>query len=294
MSAQESAAPDGRRTGPGRTKIRHKLAVRDLRVVGVRLVGPRMVRVTVAGPELVDLEAQGPTDHVKVFFPDPTTGHLAAPVLTAEGLERPSSGTLHVRDYTPRAYRSRGPTGPELDLDLVLHGDVGPASTWAGHATVGDRLVVAGPKGSKLVPPGVTSVLLGGDETALPAIARWLELLPVDVAVRVLAEVDSAADETYLDQVGPAGRPLEISWLHRHGRAPGTEPLLERAVQRRGLVDRSTFVWFGGEAGTLRGVRRHLRRDLRLTARQAEVSGYWRLGEAAFDHHAPIDPSDPD
>jgi NADPH-dependent ferric siderophore reductase len=59
-------------------------------------------------------------------------------------------------------------------------------------------------------------------------------------------------------------------------------------------IGEGTFVWAAGEASALVPVRRHLRRARGLAATQAQLSGYWRRGTVAFDHHAPIDPFDPD
>jgi NADPH-dependent ferric siderophore reductase len=268
------------------------MAVRELRVAHVAALTPRMVRVTLVG-DLAGFASLGPTGHAKVYFPDPVTGVLAGPTVRPDGtLEQPAPDLVHVRDYTARTFRPSGADGPELDLDLVVHGDDGPASVWAGRAARGDRLVIAGPKSSKLVPDDVCDVVLGADETALPAVARWLELLPKDVAVRVMAEVESPDDEPYLADVAVRGR-LEVSWLHR-SEARGATDLLERAVRSLGPIGPSTFLWFGGEAGSLVGVRRYLRRELGLPAGQVELTGYWRRGQAGFDHHAPLDPRDPD
>jgi NADPH-dependent ferric siderophore reductase len=66
------------------------------------------------------------------------------------------------------------------------------------------------------------------------------------------------------------------------------------ALARLAPIGEGTFVWAAGEAASLVPVRRHLRRTLGLSAAQAQVSGYWRRGVEAFDHHAPIDPFDPD
>lgn len=250
-----------------------------------------MVRVTLGGADLEGLVSVGPTDHVKVFFPDPATGRLTAPEAAPDGTLRVSAaGAVHRRDYTVRAYRPAGATGPELDVDLLLHGDSGPASAWAARAEVGNRLVIAGPKSSRLVPHDVSTVLLGCDETSLPAVARWLELLPAHVGVRVLAEVDSVEDEEYLRGDAAGARPgLEIVWLHRQGRSDVT--LLEGAVRDAPVAD---LVWCAGEAASLVGVRRYLRRELRLPSAHVELTGYWRRGVADFDHHAPLDPKDPD
>jgi len=285
-----SATPPDRPPGPARPRVPHEMAIRRLSVVAVERVTPGMVRITLAGIELAGFESSGPTDHVKVFFPDPNTGELAVPTLTAEGMQPPGHGTPYPRDYTPRAFRELGASGgPELDLDLVLHDGGGPAAGWASRAVVGQALVVAGPRGSKLIPEGFDSYLLACDETALPAVARWLELLPDGAPVRVLAEISSVDDEAYL----PTLRGTEVLWLRREG-PPGTSQVLEHAVRACGTLGPRTYVWAGGEAGSLVGVRRHLRHGLGLPRRQVEVEGYWRRGTANFDHHAPIDPTDAD
>jgi len=286
-----SVSPPDRPAGPARRKVMHPLVVRRLTVAAVAQVTPAIVRVTLVGADLAGFESTGPSDHVKAFFPDPATGRLAAPTLTADGLQPPTEGTAYKRDYTPRAFRATGESGgPELDLDLVLHDDGGPASTWASRAAVGDELVVAGPRGSKLVPEGFDSYLLACDETALPAVSRWLQLLPEGTPVRVLAEISSPDDEAYLPTL-PRG--TEVRWLRRDG-LPGTSRVLEAAVRACGPIGPGTYVWAAGEAGSLVGVRRYLRRELGLPKHQVEVEGYWRRGTTNFDHHAPVDPTDAD
>jgi NADPH-dependent ferric siderophore reductase len=49
-----------------------------------------------------------------------------------------------------------------------------------------------------------------------------------------------------------------------------------------------------GEATMLAPLRRYLRRELGLPAEQVSASGYWKRGIVNLDHHAPLDPSDPD
>ena len=246
--------------------------------------------MTVSGPELVGFASLGPTDHLKLYLPDPATGEHVVPDLRGGALRSLARRPPTVRDYTPRAYRP-GTDGGELDIDFVLHDNGGPAASWAAGVQPGAPVAFGGPKGSRLVPDDISSVVVGGDETALPALARWLELLPLGVQVTVLAEVANAADEVYLAGVRSDA---EIHWLHRDGRSPGTTMLLDEALRALPVPAPGTRVWFGAEAGSLIGVRRYLRRALGLTAAVAEVSGYWCAGVAAFDHHAPVDPGDPD
>jgi NADPH-dependent ferric siderophore reductase len=268
-----------------RERVRHEMAVRRLTVVRTRDLAPDLRRITLGG-DLSTFASHGPGDHVKCFFPDPSTGELHAPRLTETGIERPVGVELISRDYTPRAWR-RG----ELDIDFVLHGDEGPASAWAARAVVDDPLVVAGPRGSHLPPVGAAWYLLGGDETALPALGRWLDILEPDAVVAVLAEVAGPAQERYLDEAVRRGH--TITWLHRGDAAPGSTTLLADAVHDLDVPEGPGFAYFGGEATSLRPVRRHLRGHLGMEPAQVDVSGYWKKGEAGHDHHAPVDPDDP-
>ena len=59
-------------------------------------------------------------------------------------------------------------------------------------------------------------------------------------------------------------------------------------------ITEGTLVFLAGEAGSLIPLRRYLRRELGLPKEQVDAHGYWKKGEANLDHHAPLDPSDPD
>ena len=51
------------------------------------------------------------------------------------------------------------------------------------------------------------------------------------------------------------------------------------------------------EKDVIRGLKSaagYLRRELGLPKEQVDAHGYWKKGEANLDHHAPLDPSDPD
>jgi NADPH-dependent ferric siderophore reductase len=48
-----------------------------------------------------------------------------------------------LRNYSVRAYRPDGPDGPELDVDLVLHGSAGPAAVWADSCAPGQTVLAA-------------------------------------------------------------------------------------------------------------------------------------------------------
>ena len=281
-----------------RTGSRHDLAARRARVARVARLAPSVVRVTFAGDELADLPAEGPEDHVKVFFPDPATGELHAPRTVDGALQRPTSGVSISRDYTPRAVRATA-DGTELDLELVLHGvddgaPAGPASSWAASAAEGDELVVAGPRGSRGVPAGIDRLVLVADETAMPAAARWIEQVPEGVGVTVILDLADEEADAYVDAPAPDGGPspfarVSVERLYRID-GPGQ---VEEAVRSLD-IDAATYVWAAGEATTLVPVRRYLRSELGLVHDQVKVDGYWKRGVTNRDHHEPLDPTDPD
>jgi len=257
-------------------------------VSAVHRVVPNIVRVTLSGPELGGFVSSGPSDHVKVFFPDPANGILTLPEVGPDGMQRGAEGVVISRDYTPRAVRTRPNGATELDLDLVTHGLDGPASAWAEMATMGDGLGVAGPRGSRLIPEGVERLLVVADETALPATGRWLELLPADVPVTALFYVLDESVENYFD--ASVSSRIDAEWItHADGRRQ-----LEESLRSLGSVGPGTFVFLAGEADILVPLRRYLRHELQLPAEQVSASGYWRRGIVNVDHHAPLDPSDPD
>jgi NADPH-dependent ferric siderophore reductase len=253
-----------------RRVLRHELRRRELHVAAVTQLAPPFVRVTLGGGDLAGFTAPGPADHVKVFFP----GRLSA---------------THARDYTPVAFRPDGVDGPELDLDFVLHGDSGPASSWAAKAKPGDRITIAGPRGSWLAPQDATRVVLVADETALPAARRWLDAFAAagGIPITALFFVEDPATAAYLDDMALDG--IDIRWLSGSDREAQVD-----AALRNIEADDLTFFALAGEAGALVPWRRHLRRERGLAKEQVAADGYWKRGEADRDHHAPLDPDDPD
>lgn len=272
--------------------VRHPMVVRRTTAVAVRQIVPSMVRVTLGGSELAGFASLGPADHVKVFFPDPATGDLTVPELDAEGMRRPANGIIISRDYTPLGVHVGDDGGPTLDIDFLLHGDDGPASAWAARAAVGSELGIGGPRGSRLAPTDIGRLIVIADETALPATRRWLGLLPAAIPVTALFDVADDSVAGYFEGGGFEGGDSrgDAEWLFRSD-GPGQ---LDEALRSLGAIDDETFVFMAGEASVLVPLRRYLRHELGLPAEQVSASGYWKRGIVNLDHHAPLDPSDPD
>lgn len=254
-----------------------------LEVTAVRRVTPRTVRVTFTGSGLDVLEAW-PDQQLKLMFPPP--GRPVRLPAADDDVMRwyeaflaiPSEERPVMRSYT---VRDRRPERAEIDVDFVLHeGAAGPATRWARTAAVGDVLGRYGPDAAYRRPlPAADTVLLAGDETAIPAV--WSLLSEVDGAV-VFLEVPDAAEEQPL--------PGEVHWLHRDG-APHGAKLLE-AVRGAKLGEGSVAAWLAGEAGMVRAVRRHLVGDRGLAKGDIEFTGYWRRRLTQDDAPTPEDLAD--
>jgi NADPH-dependent ferric siderophore reductase len=270
---------------------RHRFTARRAHVSSVEQVAPNMVRVQLTGPDFSDFISTGPADHVRIFFPDPETGELIAPRAAGhgeDGIVRPDA-PAHARDFTPLRTVQLGPD-TAIEVDFFLHESPGPASAWAAGASPGQELVIVGPRGSKGAPQGASRLLLVCDETSLPSAARWAAEVPATTIVDLIAITadDGAWVPTYIAET--SGR-ADVR-VHVHDARTGDVDLIA-AIENVG-VDAGSFVFAAGEASALVPVRRHLRRDLALSPEQVALSGYWKRGAAGFDHHAPIDPSDPD
>ena len=249
------------------TRVRHELRKRALTVLRTETLSPRMRRIVLGGPELDGFVSLGPDDHVKLFFPPRADGDPVA------------------RDYTPRRHDARA---GELAIDFVLHGD-GPATAWAASAMPGRTLVVGGPRSSLLPPDDDGFMLLVGDETALPAIARRLEEMEAGTPALALIEVADADEERHL----PTASAASIRWLRRDGLPPGTPRLLERALESALLPDRPIHVWLAGEIDVVRILRRHLVSERRIPRTFVQAAGYWRRGEAGAHQRIENDETNP-
>lgn len=263
--------------------IYHPLRARLLRVVSVQPLSPRLRRIILGGPDLAGFVSPMPDDHVKLLFPHPGERLPVLPSFGAHGLRLPEGAARPVaRDYTPLAFDLERQT---LTLDFLLHGD-GPAARWAAAAKPGDALGVAGPRASRQVDRHAHSDwLLLGDETALPAIARWLAWIPphAGVRVQVRVEVASPADRMTL----PAHAGLDLAWVQRA--AAGEPCALLAAV--RGLAlpaldakpNAKPYAWLACESAQMRGLRQHLLNERGWPREQLYAAGYWKRGTSDHD-----------
>lgn len=221
----------------------------------------------------------------QVLRREPLTPHLVRLVLGGAGLAGFAStgvpdewvglvvpGQFQSRYYTVRSWApSTGSgQGPELVVDVVVH-EVGLVTEWASRDCVGDHVVVTEPKGSFAMPGDAGWLLLVGDLTALPAMARIAADHAAHVPTRVWAEVpdDPALLAGYLPD-GP-----EVSWL-----SPPDEGQSDLAavVEAIDWPAGDGYFWMAGESAQMRAIRKHLMRDRGLPSTAYDVMGYWRAG----------------
>ncbi|MGZ6744932.1 MAG: siderophore-interacting protein [Nocardioides sp.] len=200
-----------------------------------------LVRLVLGGPGLAELVSTG--------VPDEWVG-LVVP------------GQFQSRYYTVRSW-----AGGELVLDVVVH-EVGLVTEWAAGDVVGEQVTVTEPKGSFAMPADAAWLLLVGDLTALPAMARIAET--VAVPTRIWAEVPDVAE---IQAAGYLPEGADVTWL-----APPAEGAsdLAAAVERIDWPAGEGYFWMAGESAQMRAIRKHLMRDRALPGTAYDVMGYWR------------------
>lgn len=284
-------------------------------------LSPALTRFVFGGPEVAEMKTLAADQRIKIFFPDASGQPPSLPggsewyqaYRSVEPARRPP-----MRTYTIRALRAEQ---EEVDVEFVLHGENGPASAWATHARIGDRLQLAAPNrqygddpgGYEWKPPaGVRHILLIADETALPAVAGILEELAGEAeppVVEAFLEVPGEADILDLPAI-PGAR---LHWLPRHQagiHSRNGERMVEAARQAR-LPERevaggaaqeledidideeilwelaspesgSFYAWVAGESAAVMAIRRYLVQERGIDKRHLTLMGYWRLGKV-FD-----------
>lgn len=231
------------------TPSRPRPVSRQIEVVAVHDLSPSMRRVTFTGPELDGFDP-GDAITVKLIFPNADPG------------ARP-----HGRPFTLRQVRGEQ---AEIDVDFVLHDHGGVACNWVRQAAPGQRLGMFGPRGSERVPGTPIRVVLGGDVTALPAVAVILSRLVAGSVADVLLQVPTAADVQPL----PSAAQTRVRWLVPDD--ADAQPLV-RAV-RELQTDETDRWWFAAEMHAAVQIRHHLAQERGVPRECMRVVPYWKRG----------------
>lgn len=208
-------------------------------------LSPHLVRLVLSGEEGWFLSTGVPDEWVGLVVP----------------------GQFQSRYYTVRRCSAR-----DVVLDIVLH-DVGLVTEWVSRDCVGEQVIVTEPKGSFAPPADAEWLMLVGDLTAMPAMARIVETSRLPT--KVWAEVPD-------DLPGYLPSSAEVSWLA----SPDDGSRLSEIVETLEWPSRTGYFWMAGESAQMRAIRKFLMRERRGTA--YDVMGYWR--RAAQRQPRAVDP----
>lgn len=243
------------------------LNFRELSLVESQDVLSNMVRATLTGDDIADLGVDGL--HVKLMLPVNRQERPIWPTVAANGITVWPDGedALHVRYFTLRHVRLGDGC---VDIDVVKHAG-GKVAEWVATAKPGDRIGVMGPGGGG-IPEVDGRLLLSGDETALPAIARIVEGLPSGCPCDlVIGMVDEDKLENYLS-LGPD---VTIHRLESSSFNNRAVDVLHEVSEQHGRPD---YAWFGGEFDTANAVRRLFKGEFGLTKGKQLSVAYWQRG----------------
>jgi len=240
-------------------RVRHETRKRQLTVRSIEDLTPRMRRIVFEADTMEGFASLAPDDHIKLFFGD------------AVAQQR--------RDFTPRRFDVGSGT---LVIDFALH-EAGPATSFAAAARPGDRLEIGGPRGSAIVADDFDWYWLIGDETALPAIGRWLEEAkpgtPILTAIAIADAGERQAFDTGADWTG--------LWSLRSEAGPDDAAALIRLLAGQPTPPGDGFIFIAAESGVARAVRRYLAEERGHPKSWMKAAGYWKRGEA--DAHERIE-----
>ena len=253
-----------------------------LEVLRVHWLSRSMVRVVAGGPDFAAFESNGAADqHVKLHFVNPALG-LVPPYEMRALRGRLAREDLPVtRSYTIRSYDA---AAQEISIDFFVHGSEGVGGAWAAEAKPGDPLVLSKPKGKFRPDHGAAQHLYVGDESAIPAIAAALEMLPRDAVGQVILEVDSTLDEFEIDR--PAG--MVLHWVHRAGEPSATSTMLSNALRELPAAHGQVEILALGERSATQEIRRLLS-HWDLDQRRIMVSNYWTPKKTRRSWRTPSD-----
>ncbi len=252
-------------------------------------LSPSFARITLGGQGLKGFARRGFDQWFRMFMPRPGAEQLGLPLGDGEPgwytryLATPDGGRPFMRYVTVSEHRCGHPddiAGPEIDVDVVLHGEpgapgAGPLSTWAQTVEPGDAVAMLDQGLIYRPDHAADGVLLVGDETAVPAIAGILRSLPRGARGSAILEVPRRSDV----QVMPGPEGVAVRWLPRSiTRAQPGDLALQAAREVLGQVDQHPYVYAAGESRMTSALGMTLRDELAWPQHRFTTVGYW--------HHA--------
>lgn len=163
--------------------------------------------------------------------------------------------------------RHADPATGLVELDIFCHPG-GAASEFACNVRAGQSVGLTGPAGDGLI--SAPEWIIGGDETALPSIARLIEAQAPDACGKLFLSARSGA-ETYPLPRHPG---FVITYL-----SPGND-LTAILLKARRDTPGAQF-WFAGEFGTAQDLRSALD-GAAGSGQRPHIAAYWRRAAGSF------------
>lgn len=230
------------------------------KVLSTTPIGNSFVRVRI---KLRDLSSfQDDAIHFRLVLPPEGLDDVEWPYISENGSTVWPKGdkALHRPVYTSlQVDHAAG----EMEFDVFVH-EGGRVTEWAQNVSPGTQVAVAGPGGGGV--PDTSNILIFGDETAFPAIARILEALPKDACgqVTLLAEMGQACGYPFR---GPIG--VVIRWIT----AADNLYLADLALEVRKKFP-NHFLWFACEKADVLRVRATYKSE-GADPTKAYIAAYW-------------------
>ena len=235
------------------TRHKFELKRRELTITAKEFVTPKMIRITVSGDDLADFPSMAPDDHLKLMINN--------------GTDKPD-----MRDYTPRYIDNKSRV---LVVDFAIH-EAGPATQWAINAEIGDKMRIGGPRGSSQLTEAFDWKLLIGDETALPAMGRWVEESSTDHTLLTLGIVTGKSEEQHWQ----TNANHAAYWVHRPSSDDTNAHAVIEQLRTLELPSGKGFIWIAAEAKAAREIKAFVLQHFAHPPQFVKSSGYWVKGQA--------------
>jgi NADPH-dependent ferric siderophore reductase len=221
----------------------------DLEVVEVEDLAAHVRSITVVSSDLVDFEYVAGQDLMLEFLGD--------------------AGSVR-RRYTIR--RADAATGM-AQFEVELHDGGGPATSWAAHARVGDRLQAIGPRGAIALSSAAAHYFVV-DDSSMPTAFAMIESLPADSSATALLVTPHGRDS----RPGPSrSAHTSLVWMAR-------EELVDSVARLHPIARAAVYLF--GERQLVRTAGEILR-SVGVPTDAIASKAYWRIDQANAPHGEP-------